>query len=82
MLERALRRCSGLPTRAPAEYGQKAYNAREGIETQKVTRRDFPLLPLGQKAYNAREGIETIYIFVTLLSPRVASESIQCSRGH
>ncbi len=38
--------------------GQKAYNAREGIETAQRGR--FSFLPLsGQKAYNAREGIET-----------------------
>ncbi len=38
--------------------GQKAYNAREGIETHSVFFSNAFLLS-GQKAYNAREGIET-----------------------
>ncbi len=58
MLEMALRRMAGDAGGAPQLPGQKAYNAREGIETQwplSYHRRSV----ICQKAYNAREGIET-----------------------
>ena len=59
MLERALRQLQDCIKYAARLLGQKAYNAREGIETPIVY---LPLQMLniaGQKAYNAREGIET-----------------------
>jgi len=40
---------------------QKAYNAREGIETHGLIVYKGAV-QLGQKAYNAREGIETRHI--------------------
>ncbi len=46
--------------RALARLGsQKAYNAREGIETYSRYCRILNVSSLRQKAYNAREGIET-----------------------
>ncbi len=64
MLERALRP-EQVARRHSCHYArsQKAYNAREGIETQPA--RESPCLERGrcQKAYNAREGIETGLIF-------------------
>ncbi len=48
---------------------QKAYNAREGIETY-IRPLDFTLSHLlRQKAYNAREGIETLSSAVPTLEP-------------
>mgnify|MGYP007023482266 CR=1 FL=1 len=59
MLERALRPISGSQAiERRFNLGQKAYNAREGIETN-CTRALRFMRPLRQKAYNAREGIET-----------------------
>ncbi len=41
--------------------GQKAYNAREGIETPIYSNASSKVV-FGQKAYNAREGIETYVV--------------------
>ncbi len=60
MLERALRlKHNVLLPRAEPKGGQKAYNAREGIETRLWYNGCGGEMFLGQKAYNAREGIET-----------------------
>ncbi len=58
MLERALRQESGTIRVFYRIHRQKAYNAREGIETSQ-NQRTKPNRQDGQKAYNAREGIET-----------------------
>ncbi len=61
MLERALRH-AWLPLQYEGPYSQKAYNAREGIETFSVVFAPIGAESLGQKAYNAREGIETLLL--------------------
>ncbi len=81
MLERALRPSPTWAQRLTACSSQKAYNAREGIETNRVPDIAHALL-LRQKAYNAREGIETCSPGCFMAASTVASESIQCSRGH
>ncbi len=60
---------------------QKAYNAREGIETKSIFG-PVRARMAGQKAYNAREGIETDMFEVSVNRYEGTSESIQCSRGH
>ncbi len=59
MLERALRQHGSRSGRFAVPHRQKAYNAREGIETSTVTAAHLSASLAGQKAYNAREGIET-----------------------
>ena len=72
MLERALRRKDSASNYTPdTSPSQKAYNAREGIETGAVIISYIAMFALGQKAYNAREGIETKT--VPMESPRVNS---------
>jgi len=59
MLERALR-LNGLSNAVKeVKYRQKAYNAREGIETFNHEPNNLAVHKIRQKAYNAREGIET-----------------------
>jgi len=60
MLERALRLYGACFMAASTASRQKAYNAREGIETFMFKPVASPQRRwLRQKAYNAREGIET-----------------------
>ncbi len=58
MLERALRQRFSNAINRDSNSRQKAYNAREGIETYPRVTMSINYLS-GQKAYNAREGIET-----------------------
>ncbi len=60
MLERALRRIKTAHLPSAHEAGQKAYNAREGIETSSIQTMLASIPCFSQKAYNAREGIETM----------------------
>ncbi len=59
MLERALRPGAIASLRCAYTLGQKAYNAREGIETSAICACRIATCSTSQKAYNAREGIET-----------------------
>jgi len=83
MLERALRLLAAVPQDDRCILRQKAYNAREGIETRLLLN---PLVstPISVRKHTMLE--RALRPLVTLPTVRTVfftvSESIQCSRGH